>query len=1361
MKSAFVTVGTTSFDDLIAAVTTPEALQALRDLGYSKVVLQVGRGTVCPVSTSTPTFTLEVFRFKNSLSEDVQTTDLVISHAGAGSCLEVLEAGKPLLVVVNDKLMDNHQLELARQLCRDGHLFYCTSRTLVKTLQTADFSTLKPFPPGQPEKFAAFLDKVIGICKLAEIASLDTHPLPMSDVPPSQPTDSQPGAQQLPMPEQADSPHQSEGKAEINLPCPSPRSQRLLRKWMNSCTWGTMPSRKAGGELGERVGTPPYILLKVSHSQMTQGKEHLLQHRDVAVSMAADFQVGSQHHTQLGNGLPVQMEELAALQPLHAALGWQLLNMKSMSRSFSPASYHLDCSVNIRVHFINKSLVFRMSTPPPATSPGPATSRPRPAFHSAVGEREHVGVGKCRRGARLRLSRLVRASPEPPAAERLRACLAKPRLASRLAFAGLALPRFAGFLGGEGALSSFALCLCSPVREGTMQKGWKKYFGQKSLSEVTMDEYLGSLGLYRKLTAKDATCLFRAISEQVYACQIHHMAVRNACVSFLRKNQHNFESYVEGSFEKYLERLGDPKESAGQLEISVFSLIYHRDFILYRHPGKPPSRATDNSFEEKILLCCSSNGHYDSVYTKQFQTNAAICQAVLYEILYKNVFHVDEEELRTAVEMFRSGAKKNTNKNRNRKDANFDCLPERTSNSSEKRVEDWESYESANPLEEKYKQGSDEMKPPDNPKMPFSYKVLKALDPEIYRNIEFDVWLDSRKELQKIDYLVFAGRQYYLGDKCQVRLETGGKYYNAHIQDVGQDNMVTVFIEELAEKHVVPLVNLKPVTQVTPVSAWNVVPSRKGGNYQKISDMDMKSRKKLFKKVRGKEVYMTVAYSRGHPVLPPRLQHGIASGRSSPVHCSQSGGPITPYEHYHPQNSQRSGRGYGIPRGSAQFINRNSMIGPELTFYPGPGKRCYQSYDNFSYRSRSYSRSRRQMQMQCVNKECQYGFSPENGEEPQGVEETITFYEIEEGDDTTFPALPNQGNPAPIVPAPAGFWVARRAPSPIPPNKPGLNSLEEDVDEPSDNGEYHEGYLYAPADPDCEPPAVFSTAEATANLSLQDGGTGSVSSQEGVASYSYSQKVMVNSAVISTSSCVNAAPVAAFSSSSAAATQVSITTASPQNAMQPILVSSSSMGRPVVIPSVPYPYQSLPLPPISDVGDNGAAPPPYSCDPNGSDLPRDPKILQYYFNLGLQYYHQTCWNPMMYVQQVPPSPHMEAFQAYTEPVPVVDPSVSSAYAEVGRSDIHQIPVDNSANEPPAPSHGAVYYPVVTDPYSQQPLPRYDACVPLVHAYHCVSPWYPVNPSYGNAAQIHSAVNPGHFHQVGYVTSSNPAPTQNM
>uniref|UniRef100_A0A8D0HDQ5 UDP-N-acetylglucosamine transferase subunit ALG13 n=1 Tax=Sphenodon punctatus TaxID=8508 RepID=A0A8D0HDQ5_SPHPU len=163
MKSVFVTVGTTSFEELIAAVASPESLQVFQSLGYRKLVLQIGKGAVSPDPVSTAAFTQEVFRYKDSLKEDIQKADLVISHAGAGSCLETLEAGKPLLVVVNEKLMNNHQLELARQLYRDGHLFYCTCSTLVKTLQSMDLSALKPFAPGQPEKFATFLDKVVGL----------------------------------------------------------------------------------------------------------------------------------------------------------------------------------------------------------------------------------------------------------------------------------------------------------------------------------------------------------------------------------------------------------------------------------------------------------------------------------------------------------------------------------------------------------------------------------------------------------------------------------------------------------------------------------------------------------------------------------------------------------------------------------------------------------------------------------------------------------------------------------------------------------------------------------------------------------------------------------------------------------------------------------------------------------------------------------------------------------------------------------------------------------------------------------------------------------------------------------------------
>ncbi|XP_009995541.1 PREDICTED: putative bifunctional UDP-N-acetylglucosamine transferase and deubiquitinase ALG13 [Chaetura pelagica] len=855
--------------------------------------------------------------------------------------------------------------------------------------------------------------------------------------------------------------------------------------------------------------------------------------------------------------------------------------------------------------------------------------------------------------------------------------------------------------------------------------------------------------------------LFRAVSEQLFSSQIHHMEVRKACVLFMRQHQHKFESYVEGSFEKYLERLGDPKESAGQLEMSALSVMYKQDFILYRYPGKPPTYATDNGFEDKILLCCSGNGHYDSVYTKQFQENAAICQAVLYEILYKNVFDMDEEELRSAVEVFRSGSKKNRNSGSvGNEDANFDCLHEKVPrNPSEKRVDDWEGNDTDNPQEDKFKQGIEEEKPPENPsKMPVPYKVLKALDPEIYRNVEFDVWLDSRKELQKTDYMVFAGRQYYLGDKCQVRLEPGGKYYNAHIQEVGQDGItLTVFVEELAEKHTVPLANLKPVTQVAPVLAWNIVPSRKGGTYQKITggyfsglEMDIKTRKRLFKKVRGKDAIMSLAYSRGQPVLPPRMQHSVPLGRSRPVHCSQGGVNMAPYEPYHPQNApQRHHRGFGMPRGSARFINRHNMVGPQIAFCPRPGKRCYQSYDNFSCRPCSYSRSRRQMQ--CVNKECQYGFVPGSGEEPQAPEEAINFYDIEEEEDTAFPALPSQGSPAPIVHGPTQFWVARRGPNSVPPNK---QTSSEEEEETSEN------------DHDCETATVFSSAEPTANLrpcfaleSLQEEGPVSVSPQDGVASYSYPQKVMVNSAAISASTGVYAAPATGFTSHSAASTPASVTTAAPpQTAVQPVIVSSLSIGRPAVS-SVPLPIYSAPLPPVSEVGEAGAVLPPYSCDPSGSDLPRDTKILRYYFNLGLQYCHQSYWPSMVYVQPVlPPSP-VEVYPAYAEPAPVLDQSVPQLYTDTGRTEVHQVPLEAPANgnfqnaEPPPLSYGPIYYPVVSDPFSQQSLPGFDSLIPT---YRYVSTWHPVNPPYGNSPQTANAVSSGPLHQVSYIASPNPA-----
>ncbi|MED6250088.1 hypothetical protein ATANTOWER_024493 [Ataeniobius toweri] len=49
-------------------------------------------------------------------------------------------------------------------------------------------------------------------------------------------------------------------------------------------------------------------------------------------------------------------------------------------------------------------------------------------------------------------------------------------------------------------------------------------------------------------------------------------------------------------------------------------------------------------------------------------------------------------------------------------------------------------------------------------------------------------------------------------------------------------------------------------------------------------------------------------------------------------------------------------------------------------------------------------------------------------------------------------------------------------------------------------------------------------------------------------------------------------------------------------------------------------------------------PPPYSYDLGGSDLPRDCRVLQYYYNLGVQWYHQSCWQQQQVYAPTSPDP---------------------------------------------------------------------------------------------------------------------------
>ena len=144
MKTIFVTVGSTHFDALIDIIDSTEFIELARDKGYDKIIVQHGNyHREC-------THVTKAFDYAKpaEIKEYFNGADLVIGHAGAGTILEVLGIGKPLFVVVNDSLMDNHQTELARALKENGVLVMSGVSDFLPVFSSSQFEphTLKLDP---------------------------------------------------------------------------------------------------------------------------------------------------------------------------------------------------------------------------------------------------------------------------------------------------------------------------------------------------------------------------------------------------------------------------------------------------------------------------------------------------------------------------------------------------------------------------------------------------------------------------------------------------------------------------------------------------------------------------------------------------------------------------------------------------------------------------------------------------------------------------------------------------------------------------------------------------------------------------------------------------------------------------------------------------------------------------------------------------------------------------------------------------------------------------------------------------------------------------------------------------------------
>uniref|UniRef100_A0A1B6HY16 OTU domain-containing protein n=1 Tax=Homalodisca liturata TaxID=320908 RepID=A0A1B6HY16_9HEMI len=320
-----------------------------------------------------------------------------------------------------------------------------------------------------------------------------------------------------------------------------------------------------------------------------------------------------------------------------------------------------------------------------------------------------------------------------------------------------------------------------PLREpASRSKIWVKPTDQ-------MDLWLDSQGYYRKHTAKDGSCLYRAVSEQIFLAQAFHLDVRRQCAEYAHRHPELLSSVTHCTVDEYVDHMKHPHELGGKVELQVMSLMFRRDFLVFYEVGKNFQQATDNGFKDRIMLCLSQDRHYDSVYTKQFISNAAFCQSLIYETLYKGVFELLEVDYAVKKMLHDKSSKY-------QRDSSSFLM-----NGLALRLEIRDSYFNVKDL---LTLGV----------TPFPYKVAKSLDPDIYRNVEYDTWNDIRRGLRYGMYM-WNNRELQVGVKCLVKLQPD-RVCHAHIQDMAPNKgPVVVFVEELGEKVTVDYESLELLPQ--------------------------------------------------------------------------------------------------------------------------------------------------------------------------------------------------------------------------------------------------------------------------------------------------------------------------------------------------------------------------------------------------------------------------------------------------------------------------------------------------------------------------------------------------------------------
>ncbi|XP_061505513.1 uncharacterized protein LOC1277347 isoform X1 [Anopheles gambiae] len=323
-------------------------------------------------------------------------------------------------------------------------------------------------------------------------------------------------------------------------------------------------------------------------------------------------------------------------------------------------------------------------------------------------------------------------------------------------------------------------------------------FGCRETPDI-YDKFLQELGYYRKHTALDTSSLFRVVSEQQHGIQKYHEKVRKDCVMYMRSHKAQFVKDIKWGFEAYMNNMSRMRTHGTLLELKALALLYNANVLLFEPFAEAKWFLHSAANDTVWRVFYGRDNHFDSIYTTEYMINMAECQSIVYDILYTKVLGVpdvqyavermlhDPDDTKTTYSEDEEGRQIATTEDGRQlvlsqphetkcvliyshlchfhNSTSFDAIQRFFAVYGSD--EGYRVYigphvrrgaKRSNPLLADAKL-SCVRQLLDMCITPFPYKVAKALDRNIYRNVEFDVWYEIRAEKWSAFFLEQMGNK--------------------------------------------------------------------------------------------------------------------------------------------------------------------------------------------------------------------------------------------------------------------------------------------------------------------------------------------------------------------------------------------------------------------------------------------------------------------------------------------------------------------------------------------------------------------------------------------------------------------------